>query len=44
MKSLAKRLDGPPGPEGSIDKLLMARVEQQLLTAAMNVVGGTCLA
>ena len=43
LKSLAKRLEGPPGPEGSIDKLLMARVEQQLLTAAINVVGGSCL-
>lgn len=43
LKSLARRLERPPGPEGSIDKLLMARVEQQLLTAALGVVGGRCL-
>jgi len=43
LKSLGRRLERPPGPEGSIDKLLMARVEQELLTAAVGVVGGTCL-
>jgi len=43
LKSLSRRLERPPGPEGSIDKLLMARVEQQLLTAAVGVVGGACL-
>ena len=43
LKSLSNRLEGPPGPEGSIDKLLMARVEQDLLTAARNIAGGSCL-
>jgi alkylation response protein AidB-like acyl-CoA dehydrogenase len=38
-RSLAMRLERPPGPEGSVDKLLMARIEQDLLHTAMEVMG-----
>jgi alkylation response protein AidB-like acyl-CoA dehydrogenase len=42
-RSLSMRLHGPPGPEGSVDKLLMARVEQDLLHTAMRFVGPRAL-
>jgi alkylation response protein AidB-like acyl-CoA dehydrogenase len=39
-RSLSRRLGGtPPGPEGSIDKLLMASTEQRLTRAALEVAG-----
>lgn len=39
-RSLSRRLSGQaPGPEGSIDKLLMAQAEQKLTRAALAVVG-----
>ena len=43
LRSLSARLDHPPGPEGSVDKLLMARAEQGLLSTAMNLVGPSAL-
>jgi alkylation response protein AidB-like acyl-CoA dehydrogenase len=43
LRSLSARVERPPGPEGSIDKLLGAKVEQDLLHAALKVVGGACL-
>src|SRR5262249_6925454 len=42
-RSPSARLEQPPGPEGSIDKLLGAKVEQDLLHVALDVVGGACL-
>jgi alkylation response protein AidB-like acyl-CoA dehydrogenase len=42
-RSLSMRLHRPPGPEGSVDKLLMARVEQDLLHTAMRFVGPRAL-
>ena len=44
-RSLSRRLGGsPPGPEGSIDKLLMASTEQRLTRAALEVAGSdACL-
>ena len=43
LRSLSMRLDHPPGPEGSVDKLLMARAEQGLLHTAMNLIGARSL-
>jgi alkylation response protein AidB-like acyl-CoA dehydrogenase len=43
MRSLSSRLDHPPGPEGSVDKLVMARAEQGLLSTAMRLVGAGAL-
>jgi alkylation response protein AidB-like acyl-CoA dehydrogenase len=43
-RSLSRRLGGtPPGPEGSIDKLLMASTEQRLTRAALEVAGPDAL-
>ena len=42
-RSLSLRLQRPPGAEGSVDKLLMARVEQDLLHTAMQLVGSQAL-
>jgi alkylation response protein AidB-like acyl-CoA dehydrogenase len=42
-RSLSSRIERPPGPEGSVDKLLMARVEQDLLHAAMELTGPEAL-
>ena len=42
-RSLSLRLQRPPGAEGSVDKLLMARVEQDLLHTAMQLVGPQAL-
>lgn len=41
LRSLTARIESaePPGPEGSVDKLLMASTEQQLTTAALAVLG-----
>jgi alkylation response protein AidB-like acyl-CoA dehydrogenase len=39
-RSLSRRLQGhAPGPEGSVDKLLMARAEQRITHAALAIVG-----
>jgi alkylation response protein AidB-like acyl-CoA dehydrogenase len=43
LRSLSARLDHPPGPEGSVDKLLMASTEQRLARAAMDLVGPSAL-
>jgi alkylation response protein AidB-like acyl-CoA dehydrogenase len=43
LRSLSMRLDRAPGAEGSVDKLLMARVEQDLLHVAMNLFGSEAL-
>jgi alkylation response protein AidB-like acyl-CoA dehydrogenase len=39
QRSLSARLERPPGPEGSVDKLLMTKVEQDLLHVAMQLGG-----
>lgn len=40
LRSLSARVHGvPPGPESSVDKLLMARAEQQLLHVALATLG-----
>ncbi len=40
LRSTCQRLDGSaPGPEGSLDKLLMTRVEQRLLHVLVDVLG-----
>lgn len=42
LQSLAERAQGkPPGPETSVDKLLMASAEQRLLSTAIEVLGAT---
>ena len=41
LRSLSNRMVAPPGPEGSIDKLLMARTEQDLFHTAIDVVGAS---
>ena len=43
LRSLSARLDHPPGPEGSVDKLLMAATEQNLARSAMDLVGPSAL-
>ncbi len=44
LRSLSARADGtPPGPEGSIDKLLSTRVEQLLHHVALDVYGPDAL-
>jgi alkylation response protein AidB-like acyl-CoA dehydrogenase len=43
LRSLSMRLKQAPGAEGSVDKLLMARVEQDLLHVAMNLFGSEAL-
>ena len=43
LRSLSMRLKQAPGAEGSVDKLLMARVEQDLLHAAMDLFGAGAL-
>jgi alkylation response protein AidB-like acyl-CoA dehydrogenase len=43
LRSLSARLDYPPGPEGSVDKLLMAATEQNLARTAMDLVGPSAL-
>jgi alkylation response protein AidB-like acyl-CoA dehydrogenase len=43
LRSLSARLDHPPGPEGSVDKLLMAATEQNLARTAMNLAGPSAL-
>jgi alkylation response protein AidB-like acyl-CoA dehydrogenase len=43
LRSLSMRLERAPGAEGSVDKLLMARVEQDLLHVAMNLFGSEAL-
>ncbi len=41
VQSLVRRAHGtPPGPDTSVDKLLMASTEQCLLTTAIELVGG----
>ncbi|HZI38403.1 MAG TPA: acyl-CoA dehydrogenase family protein [Acidimicrobiia bacterium] len=41
LRSLTTRIESaePPGPEGSVDKLLMAATEQQLTKAALAILG-----
>ena len=41
LRSLTTRIESaePPGPEGSIDKVLMASTEQQLTTTALAILG-----
>jgi alkylation response protein AidB-like acyl-CoA dehydrogenase len=40
LRSTSKRLDGSaPGPEGSLDKLLMTRAEQRLLHVLQDLAG-----
>jgi alkylation response protein AidB-like acyl-CoA dehydrogenase len=44
LQSLARRAHGtPPGPDTSVDKLLMASSEQRLLTTAIDLAGGSVL-
>lgn len=44
LRSLSRRLDGStPGPEGSIDKLLMVRAEQNLHHVVMDSLGAEVL-
>ena len=43
LRSLSMRLERAPGPEGSVDKILMARAEQELLHTAMDLVGSRAL-
>lgn len=44
LRSLSRRARGEaPGPEGSIDKLLMARTEQALLHLALDIIGPAAL-
>jgi alkylation response protein AidB-like acyl-CoA dehydrogenase len=43
LRSLSARLDHPPGPEGSVDKLLMAATEQNLARTAMDLAGPSAL-
>nr|MDT0663635.1 acyl-CoA dehydrogenase family protein [Micromonospora sp. DSM 115978] len=44
LRTLSARADGlPPGPEGSIDKLLATRVEQALHHVAMDLAGAGAL-
>jgi alkylation response protein AidB-like acyl-CoA dehydrogenase len=44
LRSLTARASGAvPGPEGSVDKLLMARTEQRLLTTALALTGPLAL-
>jgi len=41
-RSVGKLLaDGHPGPESSVDKVVLARVEQVLADAALDVLGAT---
>jgi alkylation response protein AidB-like acyl-CoA dehydrogenase len=45
LRSTCRRLDGSaPGPEGSLDKLLVTRVEQQLNHALLDIAGPDFLA
>jgi alkylation response protein AidB-like acyl-CoA dehydrogenase len=45
LRSTCRRLDGSaPGPEGSLDKLLVTRVEQQLNHALLDIAGSDFLA
>lgn len=45
LRSLSRRLDGStPGPEGSIDKLLMVRAEQNLHHEMIDALGADVLA
>jgi alkylation response protein AidB-like acyl-CoA dehydrogenase len=39
LASMANRSEGAPGPESSVSKLIMVRVEQDLLHAALEVLG-----
>ena len=44
LRSLTRRAEGtPPGPEGSVDKLLMATTEQHLLGVALDALGASPL-